>query len=121
MGANIHQEVDGTAVVVINGLLRKAEMDALQATAVEVFRSINNVRVLVLLEDFEGWEVNVEWDDMSFFLQYGEHIERMAIVGNPEWEAQMLSFTGAGFRQAPVRFFLPHERDQGRAWLSSRT
>ena len=51
-------------------------------------------------------------------LTHGSEIARIAIVGDPKWEAQALAFAGAGFRKAPVKFFPNEQEAAARAWLA---
>jgi uncharacterized protein YpiB (UPF0302 family) len=73
--------------------------------------------VLVILEDFKGWERGVDWGDMDFFVEHEHQIEKIAIVADPKWEAETLAFAGAGFHRAPVKFFPKGQLTMARAWL----
>ncbi|MEA5113694.1 MAG: STAS/SEC14 domain-containing protein [Geobacteraceae bacterium] len=119
MGATIQQEKNGIWVVRVFGALRKEELDAVQAAALENAGGREHAKVLVLVEDdFIGWVGDEVWNDMTFFVQHGDKIEKIAIVGNPEWKTRMLMFTGAGFRRAPVKYFTLYQLEEARAWLS---
>ena len=44
------------------------------------------VRVVVLLaENFSGWEIGAAWDDAAFGIQHRNGFEKMAVVGGPKW------------------------------------
>ena len=118
MGATIQRENNGIWVLRIFGALRKEEMDAVQAAGIKGMGPHENAKVLIMVEDdFCGW-VGIEvWNDMTFFVQYGDRIEKIAIVGNPKWETRMLMFTGAGLRRAPVKFFTQERLAEAQAWL----
>ncbi len=118
MGATIQREDSGIWVLRISGALRKDEMDSVQAKGIEGLCPDENARVLVMVgEDFRGWVGDEVWGDMTFFMEHGDRIEKMAIVGDPKWESRMLMFSGAGFRRAPVRYFPTDQLDQAYAWL----
>ncbi len=118
MGSTIERDNSGIWVVRVFGALRKEELDAVQAAGIKEASPNENARVLVMVEDdFCGWVGGEEWSDMTFFVQHGDKIEKIAIVGNPMWETRMLMFTGAGFRRAPVRYFAANQLAQARAWL----
>ncbi len=122
MGATIRQYKNGIWVVYISGALRKEEMDAIQAAGIEA-AGLNapspddNLRLLVMVEDFQGWVGGEVWNDMTFFVQYGDRISKIAIVGDPRWESRMLMFTGAGFRRAPVKYFPESQLSEAYDWL----
>lgn len=118
MGATLHQDRNGLLVVRITGALRKEELDAVQAAGIKTLRSEENARVLVIVEeDFRGWVGNEVWHDLTFFVEHGDRIEKIAIVGDAQWETGMLMFTGAGFRRAPVKYFTPDHLTEARDWL----
>ena len=76
------------------------------------------VKLLVLLEGFEGWERHPDWGDLSFYSEHGDRITRIAIVGDPKWETEFKMFAGAGFRRAPVQFFPSDQLQQANLWLA---
>ncbi len=50
---------------------------------IELYRK---VRVVVLLaEDFSGWEIGAAWDDAVFGIQHRHDFEKMAVVGGSKW------------------------------------
>jgi hypothetical protein len=115
----MHPERDNVYRVEISGTLRKEDLDRCQEQlAAEIDRS-GPVRLLFLLSQFEGWEANATWNDLSFFVQRGDAIERIAIVGPPRWRNETLMFAGADLRRAPVEFFPVGAAADARAWLSS--
>jgi hypothetical protein len=118
MGSTIQRENSGILVLRIFGALRKEELDAVQADGLKGLGLNENAKVLVIVEDdFRGWVGDEVWNDMTFFVQHGDRIEKIAIVGNPKWEARMLMFSGAGFRRAPVKYFTKERLAEARAWL----
>jgi len=117
MGATVEKEVD-VHVLRITGLLRKAELNSVQARAAADWGPDTRGKVLVLADGFLGWDRSDNWDDVSFHAVYGRRIDKIAIVADPKWETQLLMFTGAGIRRTPVRFFAPDQTTQARAWLA---
>ena len=41
----------------------------------------------------------------DFFFSHRNDFEKIAVVGNPRWEAQVLAFTGAGLSQRAGEVF----------------
>lgn len=118
MGATIERDESGIWVLRVSGALRKEELDAVQAAGLKGMGPDESARVLVIVEgDFRGWVGDEVWNDMTFFVQHGDRIQKIAIVGDPKWETRMLMFTGAGFRRAPVRYFARGQFAEARAWL----
>ena len=76
------------------------------------------VRILVVAENFEGWQRGGNWGDISFQLEHDAEIERMAIVGDRKWEDLTLVFAAKGLRKFPIEYFEPGELSRARAWLA---
>jgi hypothetical protein len=102
----------------ISGVLKKAELDSAQAGAREEIRKAGKIKVLLILDAFQGWEKGPDWGDMSFFADHGDDIEQIAVVADPKWETDAMMFVGAGFRRTRVKFFTHGEVSQARAWLA---
>jgi hypothetical protein len=118
MSVTIQQGEGNVRVLRIEGVLRKPEFDAaIQAEALR-WDPKAQVRVLVLAGGFEGWEGSEEWGDVSFFIEHGDRIEKIAIVADRKWETDLTLFAGAGFRRAPVEFFTPDQAAKARTWLT---
>jgi hypothetical protein len=117
MGATIEQEEGTLRVLRITGLLRKSEFDAALATEARQWGPTSRVKVLVIVENFKGWERGDDWGDVTFFETHGDQIDKIAIVADPQLETDLVMFTGAGFRRAPVKFFSANQLASARAWL----
>ena len=119
MGATIQRDKSGIWVVRIAGALHKEELDAVQAAGIKGMNPQESARVLIVVEeDFRGWVGDEVWHDLTFFVEHGDRIEKIAIVGDAKWETGMLMFTGAGFRRAPVKYFTPNRLAEAQDWLS---
>lgn len=119
MSADIIDTKDGILVVRISGKLASAELAAVQQRAAEIAKAHRRLRILVLAEDFEGWEKAGNWGDLSFQMENDQYIERMALVGEKKWAALALLFTAKGLRKFPIEFFPPDAVAEARAWLAS--
>jgi hypothetical protein len=117
MGATIEREESNLRVLQITGLLKKSELDAALATEARQWGLTTRVKVLVIVEDFKGWERGADWGDITFFETHGDQIDKIAIVADPQLETDLLMFAGAGFRRAPVKFFSANQLALARAWL----
>jgi hypothetical protein len=117
MGVTIRREEGDFMVLQIGGLLRKAEMDAALGAEARKWGPSTGIRVLVTVEDFEGFERGADWGDISFLVRHDHQIDKIAIVADPKWESEMLVFAGAGFRKGQVKFFPRNQLAQARAWL----
>jgi hypothetical protein len=118
MPVQIQYQPDDTCVLRISGILKRSEFAAEQSALARQIDSGSKPRLLVILENFEGWERGTDWNDLDFMISHGGKISRIAIVAEPRWETLALAFAGAGVRRAPVKLFPPNELDEARRWLA---
>ena len=117
MPASIQREANDIYVLRISGILTKPDLGEVQdLTAGEIEKGAKP-RMLVLLEDFQGFERGETWGELEFLSTHTNDIEKIAIVGPPRWEADALAFAGAGSRRAPVKFFPTAKSSEAWDWL----
>ena len=121
MSARIFHEGGGTWQLHVTGVLKKSELDSAQDLARNEISSAGPIKVLLVLDAFEGWERGGKWDDMSFMESHGDQVESIAIVADPNWETEAMMFVGAGFRKTRVKFFPTGQAAPARAWLAAST
>ncbi len=117
--ATLKRENDNIYVIRIGGLLNKETVSNIEAVARrDIDSGARDLKMLLVLQDdFLGWQRTGNWDDVDFFSQYGDHIVKIAVVGDAQWEAQVLVFLGAGSRKGEVRFFHKGNESDARSWL----
>jgi hypothetical protein len=76
------------------------------------------IRVLFQMSDFHGWEAAALWDDIKFGVQHFADIERLAMVGDRQWERGMAAFCRP-FTTATLRYFDAAQVDEARRWLNA--
>ena len=103
----------------LRGIFTKVDHDRLIQIAKKAIEQEGKVNALVILEAFEGWERGGDWGDVSFMMEQGQHIEKMAIVGDEKWKDDAFAFTAKGFRATTIEFFTPARLNEALAWLSS--
>jgi hypothetical protein len=118
MPVQIQQQPDDIYVLRISGILKRSEFAAEQSALAGNIDTGSKPRLLIILENFEGWERGADWNDLDFMISHGGKISKIAIVAEPRWNALALAFAGAGVRRAPVKFFPPNELEQARTWLA---
>jgi hypothetical protein len=103
----------------IRGMLKKADHERIIQIAKEAIAREGKIRGLIIAEAFEGWERSSDWGDVSFMTEEGEHIEKMAIVGDEKWRDDALAFTAKGFRPTAIEFFPASRMNEARIWLNA--
>jgi hypothetical protein len=102
----------------VRGRLRKRDLEACQERLVGEMVRLGTVRLLFVLDGFEGWEPHDDWRDLTFYVKHGDAIDRIAIVGQERWRSLALMFAIADLRKAPVEFFPESALAEARAWLT---
>lgn len=108
----------GLVIVRIKGELKKSELDQIQTLAIEVIKQWGKIRVLIILEDFQGWERGENWGDITFAVEHDNDIEKIALVGDESWKELALVFLGKPLRKFPIEYFTSEQIDRARAWIA---
>lgn len=117
MAHEIIQIDDALISVRIRGVMRLADMEAIQALAHDLIEHGKKPRCLIVAEDFQGWDKQDDWNDIGFFVEHGDDIEKMAIVGDECWKDDIYLFTGKGLRKTEIEFFPVSALQEAEAWL----
>jgi SpoIIAA-like len=118
MPIRTHQEEPGGLFVAsVSGRVHYREFWPVWQKSVEAIGRLGKIRVLIVLDNFQGWEPSEGWEDTSFQEKYDSFIERIAIVGDSQWKDLVLAFAGKPFRKLPIQYFLPTQLAEARAWL----
>lgn len=102
--------------VKLRGKLHDADYKQFVPKIETLLTAQGKVRLFVEFEDFHGWDVHAAWDDLTFGLKHYSDFERIAMVGDRQWERWMASFCKP-FTQAKVRYFDRAEVDMAWKWL----
>ena len=101
----------------VRGTLKRAEFAECESELAGLITGGASPRILVVCENFGGWERGQDWNNLDFMFSHGAKIARIAIVGAGTKEDELKAFTGAGMRPTPVRFFAADEATEATVWL----
>lgn len=117
MAAELIELSGGLLMLIVSDKLSQAELSEVQRETSKLLQKYDKARILVLAENFQGWEKGGEWADFSFQEQNDAKIECMALVGDKRWKELVLAFVGQGLREFPIEYFEHGEVAKARAWL----
>jgi hypothetical protein len=117
MSVTFTKESEDLFVVQVKGIYTIEDSMEVESKAGAEIDDSQKVKLLVLAEEFSGWGKEGDWGDMTFFVEKGSHIEKIAVVANDKWKDELLMFLGAGLRQAAVEFFPDGGEEKARDWL----
>jgi hypothetical protein len=106
-------------VATVTGLVTSRDQATLVEWVRDTLRTLAQVRLLVVLHQFEGWKPEAPFTDISLWLQDHERVSRMAIVGKPAWRRATLTFIAQPSRRLPIEYFV--NEAAARQWLGAET
>ncbi|MCZ6564718.1 MAG: STAS/SEC14 domain-containing protein [Gammaproteobacteria bacterium] len=105
MSIEFEQGNNDVAVFRVSGVLKKNEFEGAQCKIEEVIKKTGHMQILIITENFEGWEHSGDWGDWSFAERNDSYIDKIAVVGDEKWRDSVFAFTGKGFRPVAIEYF----------------
>lgn len=101
----------------VSGKLRDADYKDFVPKAEAIIEREGSMRLLMIFEDFEGWDAHAAWDDFKFGVANGKHIKRFALVGNHKWQEWCAKLSRVVMCES--QFFQDKDAEQAWAWVKS--
>jgi hypothetical protein len=108
-------EAGNLMVYTVSGQLGIGELEQAQQETDSLLMGGTGWRILVLLENFEGWSKEKGWEKTGLIDETDQNVDRMAFVGPMAWRDQVEMFTLKGLRPLEIEYF--DEEAAARAWL----
>ena len=107
-----------TNVVQVNlrGTLHADDYQHLVPAIERQIKQHGQLRLLVILDDFHGWDAGALWQDVKFDFQHHGDFRKIAIVGDSKWQEGMAIFCKP-FTSAAVKFFQRDHLSVASNWL----
>ncbi|KAA5543059.1 STAS/SEC14 domain-containing protein [Roseiconus nitratireducens] len=116
MPVNISETADGKVIEVeVNGKLTAADYDLFVPLTEERIRQYGKISMIIVLTDFHGWEAAALWDDLKWDVKHFTDLERLAVVGDRQWQKGVSAFCRP-FTSAEIKYFDWSEREAARSW-----
>lgn len=115
---SVTQTTDHFAIVDAAGTLTADDYDSFEAELADLARQRSELRLLIRLNDFHGWEPKALWKDVKLSMEYGDQLDRVAVVGHDDWQ-EWMSRLADPFMDADVRYFDKSEAPGAVGWLLS--
>jgi hypothetical protein len=118
MTTHVDEKIYGKVMEIhLNGTLTKEDYARFVPDTEELIRQHDKIRMLVIMDNFHGWNVGALWEDIKWDARHFNHVERIAVVGEAKWQEWMTSFCKP-FTTATVRYFEHGQLPEARAWLN---
>lgn len=117
MTIHLNEENGGKLLVVhVSGKLVKEDYEQFVPAVEQLVRQHGPLRMLFDMTDFHGWEVSAAWEDFKFGVEHFSDIERLAMVGEKQWQSAMATICKP-FTKATIRYFDRADAAEARKWL----
>jgi SpoIIAA-like len=112
-------EDSGVVRIDASGKLTGADYDRFLPEFEKIVRAQGGpARVLILLDDFHGWDLPGLWEELKFDTTHQGDLGRVAVVGDKKWQEWGTRLSKPFFK-AEVRYFDRGGTGEARAWLST--
>jgi hypothetical protein len=119
MAIQIETESNGLLNIRVSSFMSREDEKQCQEAIVKAIKLYGTVKGLVVMEAFQGWEKSTEWEDLLFYAEYENKVEKIAVIGDLKWHDDMFAFLSGPFRSGAVKLFNPSQESEARTWLSS--
>ena len=117
MGIKLTEQDNGKVLEVqVSGKLAHEDYLHFVPKFEQMVQQHGKIRVLFNMVGFHGWEAGALWDDIKFDVKHVSDVERLAMVGDKQWEEGMSVFCRP-FTTAKIRYFDQTKSAEARTWL----
>ncbi len=117
MAVELVESPDGrTLEIQVTGKLTKEDYEHF-VPRTEALMQNGKVKILMSMHDFHGWDMGALWEDIKFDVKHFGDIEKLALVGDRQWEKGMAMFCKP-FTTAKVEYFDVSDIEKARGWLA---
>jgi len=102
----------------LSGKLHKSDYRHFVPIVEKAVKEHGKVRMLVQMHHFHGWDAGALWEDVKFDVQHFNQIERIAVVGNADWEKWMAIICWP-FTTATIRYFSDDRLAEAETWITA--
>ena len=92
------------------GKLSHEDYETMVPMLEDAIKDVKEPKIKALLDicDFEGWELRAAWDDLKLGLKHGKEFEKIAVIGNQNWESIAATIAN-WFTGSELKYFEDYE------------
>ena len=84
----------------------------------EKVKKYGMIRWYFEMRDFKGWSLSAMWKDLKFDAKNAENLEKIAMVGDKDWEEKLTQLMKP-FTSADIKFFPLEQMPQAKEWIAN--
>lgn len=100
----------------VSGKINREDVEAIAAKLKDAIENVGHVRLLLRMKEVDGIKPGALWEDLKFATIYSNDIERMAVLGDRQWEEWLTEFSGVG-EPTDVKYFDIGNTEDAWRWL----
>ena len=112
----IENAEDATLQVAVSGKLSSTDYELFEPAVSQLIGAVGKIKILFVMRDFHGWELGAVWEDIKFATKHCRDIDKIAMVGEKDWEKWM-AMVCKPFTKSKIEYFGAGEEDEARKWL----
>ncbi|MEO6800703.1 MAG: STAS/SEC14 domain-containing protein [Rhodanobacter sp.] len=117
MSIRLEEEGNGKVLAIhVSGKLTRADYKLLTPEFERLIRQHGKIRMLFDMTGFHGWDAGAAWEDLKLDIKHHAHIERVAMVGDKQWQ-HVITTLCKPFTKATIHYFDHADAAAARAWL----
>ncbi len=109
---------NATLQVAASGKLSSDDYATFEPAVSGLIEAVGKIKVLFVMHDFHGWELGAVGEDIKFATKHCRDIERIAMVGEKDWEKWMATICKP-FTMSKIKYFEAGQEDEAMQWLAS--
>ena len=102
--------------VIVSGKLTQDDYDKLIPSWEQTIARHGSMRMLLIMENFEGWDLGAAWDDFRFDTTHADKVEKVAAVGEKAWQKWIMKL-GSFFVRDDVKYFDSSQLAEAERWV----
>jgi hypothetical protein len=110
-------ETAGNLVAIrMSGVLVRSDYNEFLTLTKQKVAEFEDIRLFIEIENFQEITVQSLWEEIKFEFKYFNNIDKLAIIGEKDWQRRAASVITA-ITTAQVRYFDKSEREYALTWI----
>lgn len=105
-----------TIYTTVSGKLTSEEIDRQFNAIIQLIKDWEKIRWYYEMHNFAGWTLSALPKDVMESLHYARRFERIAMVGENNWQ-YLMSQVSKLFTSADIRYFELSQREEAKQWI----